>query len=443
MPESIESFITGGNRMKKLLSMLLVCTLVFSFGIGKKTQAASPTDWWTDQDAKVSPYVYSLLLDRAGFAAYIFTDTKVSMNPQNLSNFTVEEKFENFFIGYFDKNLNKVLVTKDGLIVSYTQKNVSHSIIKDDKHLLDVQSAVKIFVGPTITDANYINFSSLESNKALSIINTVDRNQIKLSIPSESKINDIGLSRISFQTTYGGKSIIGSQYETIYGTIVPDSLQPGNTHELSIYNGTKIDGVPVYNEGMSTMNIFYTSNVPIDIQGTKSYAKFDLKNKFVPVITDVAKSHGAQGDIGWAVLQGLVRGYENGSFKPENTLTESQFVSILSKYYNIETSLDGKSTDYNVDGAYIYLKKHNFPLKGYQNKTERNKPVSRGVVAQTLSMTQGGPSNLQGAYEFLAKNNLTVATSLKAYDPSGSLKRSHISSFFKRMDGAGLTELRN
>lgn len=413
--------------MKKIILIVIALSLVFSFGINTKTEATSPTDWWTEQDAKVTPYVYSFLLDRAGFASYIYTDTKVSMNPQNLSNFNIEEKFSNFFVGSFGGDSNKVLVTSDGLVVAYSPKIIAHTTYHNNLHLIDLQNAVKIFVGPTITKVNYLNFSSLDSNKALSIF---ERYESNVMIPTDSKINNIAYNLVNDN----------SFYESYYKTIVAGSLQPGVNHLLES-NGKYIDDVLVVNKSANVMTIFYTGQNSIGINDTEKYLKYDLTNKFIPVITDTPKSHWAYDDISWAVKQGMLRGYENGSFRPENTLTESQFVSVLSKYYGLNTSLDGQSTSYNEDGAYIHLQKYNLPLKGYKNKAERQKPISRGVVAQVLSISKGGPKDVRGAVQFLQSNNLTTAASFEAYNTSGSLRRTQISAFFKRMNDANLNEL--
>lgn len=433
----------GGLAMKKLFTIFLAFALVFSVGTSIQTEATSPTDWWTEQDAKVTPYVYSYLLDNAGFAAYIYTDTKVSMNPQNLSDFKIEEKFEDFFIGKFYNDMSNVLVTKDGLFIAYAPKENAHTIIPgptNNQHFADLQKAVKIFAGPTINSSNYINFASMESNKAASL----SLYKGSITIPAESKINDIG---------YSGST------KNDYGTIVSGSLQPGTTHSIQnsaydqggVYLGgppsyylyvNLIDGVEVISKKAGTMNIFYTSNSPIDFKKGEFDLDLNLTNKFVPSITDAPTDKAVKEEINWAVMNGLIRGYEDGSFKPNKTLTESQFVSILAKYFSLNTSLDGESTVYNEDGAYTYLKQYKLPLKGYTNVKERNKPVTRGVVAQVLSMTQGGPSSLVGAYEFLYSNKLTNATTLNAYKSNEGLKRSQISSFFKRMNNADLVEIK-
>lgn len=255
--------------MKKFLAVLALLVLVLLFGVSTKTADASSPDTWLGQDAKVSEEVYALLQDRAGFASYIYTGENIPMNPENLSTFIIEEKFEDYFIGKFSSgsNSNKILVTKDGLIVSYVPKEFAHTMFADDVHFKDVQATVKIFVGPTIEQANYINFASLGSNKATIYYNGYDANLV---IPATAKINNIGYSYVSGRDFYPG----------YYGTIVPGSLQPGETHSVS-HQGRYIDGILVFTKSADSMNIFYTSNTPITVQGTSNYSTYNLNNKFV------------------------------------------------------------------------------------------------------------------------------------------------------------------
>lgn len=255
--------------MKRLIALLAIFVLVLSFGMNDKNAIAATPDQWLDQDAKVSKEVYELLLERAGFASYIYTGTKVSMDPENLSTFIIEEKHDDFFIGKLAdlKDTNKILVTKDGLVVAYTPKEYAHTMFRNNRHFEEVQTTVKIFVGPTIQDANYINFASLNSNKATMIYYYSPHNII---VPSNSVINHIGYSDASSAT-------FAPQY---YGTILPGSLQPGYTHELKQY-GRYIDNILVFNKLADSINIFYTSNSPIVVEGTNSYRTLDLTNNFV------------------------------------------------------------------------------------------------------------------------------------------------------------------
>lgn len=252
--------------MKKLLSALIAFTIVLSFGVNSKAEALSTTESQTEE-VKVSPQVYSFLLERAGFAAYIDMNETISMNPQNVSNFIIEEKFEGFFIGRFTHDANKILVTKDGLIISYTPKKLAHMIYTNDLHFKDVQSTVKIFVGPTITKVDYINFASFDSNKAISYRSA---DEAVFNIPTDATINTI-----SYASTPNSETS-----EKNYGTLDSRPLQPGATHLIRDY-GKYIDDILVFNQNIDAMNIFYKSKEAIDVEGTEDYVAYDLTNKFV------------------------------------------------------------------------------------------------------------------------------------------------------------------
>ncbi|WP_301107710.1 S-layer homology domain-containing protein [Sporosarcina sp.] len=425
--------------MKKMfLSVLLLFT--FSIQSMNVADASSPTDWWSENEAELSPYVYSYLLDHAGFSAYIYADTKADLSMQVNGEFTVKEKYKNFIVGEYDERSTNILVTSDGLVVSYSPKVSAGAIFPENKstknlHFRELQRAVKQFVGPTIEKASYINFSSLDSNKALSMY----RYWSELTIPYQTSIQSVVLNDLY---TDGFED-----YEFTSISLLPAVFESGKTHNVE-WKGNSgrgnfyIDGIELLTKRTSQMSIFYTSNENIRVDEIENIQFYNLSNRFTPVISDMKTSHGAHSEVIWAIKKGLIRGYEGGSFKPESTLTEGQFVSVLSKYFNLNTSLDKNSTVFNLEGAYIALKKYNFPLNGYKNKDARSNPISRGTVAQVLSMSQGGPKDLNGAYNFLAEHQLTNATSLSSYNASSSLKRSHISSFFKRMDSAKLTELK-
>lgn len=335
--------------MKRLFTLLAILMLVLSFGMNEKNAIAATPDQWLDQDAKVSKEVYDLLLDRAGFASYIYTDTKVSMDPENLSTFIMEEKHDDFFIGKLASytNTNKILVTKDGLIVSFTPKEYAHTTFENNRHFIEVQTAVKIFVGPTIKEANYINFASLNSNKATSIYTSAQRNLI---VPSNITINHIGYSWTS-NNTFDPND---------YGTILPGSLQAGTTHTVRSY-GRIIDGILVYNKGSTNaMNIFYTSNSPIVVESASNSRTLALTNNFV-----------IEG-------QEPINKLENLQISAANTnmvIGDSQTVTVNGKY------TDGTSKQ--IDHAQISWNSTNSNIADFRNgKLVALSPGNTRLIAQ-------------------------------------------------------------
>ena len=47
---------------------------------------------------------------------------------------------------------------------------------------------------------------------------------------------------------------------------------------------------------------------------------------------DVKTDHPAYSSIEWAYKEGLIKGYPDGTFKPDGTLTEAQFVALLIRF---------------------------------------------------------------------------------------------------------------
>lgn len=421
------------TKMKKLLALLL--TFSICLGFQTNTEAANPTDWWADRDAEVTPYIYSYLIDHAGFSAYTFANTPVKMYPTDTLEFKVLHKTDSFFVGHFRNEKTHVLVAKNGLVVAFSPKEIAHrmspNLLNDDPilHLHSLDRAVGTFIGPKIQIASYLNFESLNSNK-LSVFRNTD---FRIDIPAKSIVNNVAV-HLNFPN--GTFPLIG---DGRYAELPASLLTPGKSHSLHLEGlNFKIDEQPYTAAPINTVTIFYTSKDFMKVNYGDNFVHYELNNNFKPMISDMTDKHGAHGDVVWAVKKGLIRGYEDGSFKPERALTESQFVSVFSKYLGINTSLDGKTPGYNMEGAYTYLEQFGFPLNGYHDKKARALPVSRGVIARTLSMSQGGPSDMLGAYKFLYQNGLTVIDNYHLFGIHKSLKRSHISSFFQRMDERGM-----
>ena len=71
---------------------------------------------------------------------------------------------------------------------------------------------------------------------------------------------------------------------------------------------------------------------------------------------DVKTDHPAYSSIEWAYKEGLIKGYPDGTFKPDGILTEAQFVALLIRF----DCSSGDSSD-----NYRYMRSKNIPLNGY------------------------------------------------------------------------------
>jgi len=143
---------------------------------------------------------------------------------------------------------------------------------------------------------------------------------------------------------------------------------------------------------------------------------------------DVKTNHPAYSAIEWAYKQGLIKGYADGTFKPDGTLTEAQFVALLVRF----DCSAGNSSD-----AYRYMQSNNIPLNGYTNTKLRNKPITKGEVARVIAAFQGADLSETNAVNYMYKNNLaTGATGKNDYNDYGanlSMTRADAAEFFKRL----------
>lgn len=255
--------------MKKMLTVFLAVALIILFQDNYKTAAQSAEELWPNLKAEVSAEVYSILQNRAGFAAYIYTDTNFSMYPDNLSNLIIKERKENYFIGRYETDSTEILVTTDGLIVAFTPKDVAHTIFPNDLHFQHVQSAVKVLTGKLIEKVNYINFLSLESNKALSYFEESTINT-SLNPPANAVVNTISYANVGEQ-----------KYSALdYGWINPASLTPNRENPVHSF-GKYIDNILVFNKPATVMNVFYSSDKPIIVKGTENVKHYELVDNFI------------------------------------------------------------------------------------------------------------------------------------------------------------------
>lgn len=105
-----------------------------------------------------------------------------------------------------------------------------------------------------------------------------------------------------------------------------------------------------------------------------------LENSSKPVrFKDVQRDHFAYEAILWAKEQGIVNGYSNGTFKPNDNVTEAQFASMLANFFHLnavnQTLAKQTPNEAWSDDVYNSLAAYGVPLNGYFDNTIRNQPV--------------------------------------------------------------------
>ncbi len=158
---------------------------------------------------------------------------------------------------------------------------------------------------------------------------------------------------------------------------------------------------------------------------------------------DVPSTHWASEEIQWASEKQFIKGYPDKTFRPDQFVTEAQFVAIFMRYFFNEQIEANNTFSHWADGYYDLAEKYRLPLKGYHSENVRNAPVSRGVVAQVLAASQGISSDLHAAIDWMYETGITVgknSSSNNKYEnfaANENLTRAQVTVFFKRMFDKG------
>jgi hypothetical protein len=188
--------------------------------------------------------------------------------------------------------------------------------------------------------------------------------------------------------------------------------------------------------------LFIVSTLLISLVGFGFNGNVEAASKF----KDVPSTHWASKDTSWAVDKKLIYGYKDGNFKPNNSLTESQFSAVMSRYFNpaIETGVN--SNNWSLK-HYDYLKKNGIVLPGHNDVTKKNKSVSRIVLARALYNSQGLNGTDKQVIDWMYANGLTKGKGVNKdkyvdFGSNDQLKRVHIVAFFKRSNDKKFTTIK-
>lgn len=183
---------------------------------------------------------------------------------------------------------------------------------------------------------------------------------------------------------------------------------------------------------MKTLKMLVIVLIAVVTFGQATYAASTFK--------DVSTKHSNYEDIEWAVSQGLLKGYSDKTFKPNNYLTEAQFAKIFTRYVSPQALKDVTATN-ETAAVYNFLTSIGLLLNGHTDTSARNKKFTRIQVAKAFYQLYEGkaPSSNTVTIDWMYAQGLTngKGVSSNKYSDFGSndlLKRAHISAFFSRYD---------
>ena len=169
---------------------------------------------------------------------------------------------------------------------------------------------------------------------------------------------------------------------------------------------------------------------------------------------DVGKDSYAFDAIVWGKSKGLISGYPNGLFGPNDNVTEAQFVKMVSNYLGLKDTAGNLSKNKGSgahwsDSHYDAMAKHGVPLNGYFDNTIRNNPMKRGSVAQVFGYLLGDTLELNDSINYLLSTGVTSGQNPqyegkdlnKFFGTTNNLTRGQVITFLYRMDSKNLNNL--
>lgn len=164
---------------------------------------------------------------------------------------------------------------------------------------------------------------------------------------------------------------------------------------------------------------------------------------------DVPSDHWAKKEIDYLVNEGIINGYQDGSFKPNNYVTNAQVALMLVRALKLNTSgrpnvklADVPSTHHAYKEIAAVIDEGIFP-KG--NMFNPNAPISREAMARALVNAfklQGSSSvsftdvpSSYWAYSYIVKlaaNNITTGYNDGTFKPKNKVTRTQFSAFVAR-----------
>ena len=167
-----------------------------------------------------------------------------------------------------------------------------------------------------------------------------------------------------------------------------------------------------------------------------------VAQQVVSQFKDVSKGHYAYDAINFAKDRGIIQGYPDGTFKPNESITESQFAKMLAEFLSLKDDkgdlVKATSASHWADSYYDSLGSYNTPLNGYFDNGLRNKPVKRGVVASAIGHLTGNSNSLADSINFMIGEGITTGQNPqyegkdlnKFFGSNNNLTRAQVAAFY-------------
>ncbi|MCI3927026.1 S-layer homology domain-containing protein [Paenibacillus sp. TRM 82003] len=148
-------------------------------------------------------------------------------------------------------------------------------------------------------------------------------------------------------------------------------------------------------------------------------------------------SHWGASTIAWAVANDIVTGYADGTFKPERSVNEPEFLAMLLRAYPDIQLPEATPGEPWYAPYYAYADNEAWPL----SQSTAPERFSRGAVASIIAATQGVGGGERGAIAYLLDRGLANGKSgntIEGFQAGDALKRVEALQFIKNLIDQGV-----
>lgn len=149
--------------------------------------------------------------------------------------------------------------------------------------------------------------------------------------------------------------------------------------------------------------------------GIENYLKDNIQLSKPNLVFKDISNHWAKDNILDFVEKGYLLGYEDNTFRPNNSITRAEFIKIVNKFFDLTKESDVNFSD--VKGDEWYYKDLRIAVEvgyidGYEDNTFRaNGNITRQEVAKIISKVKG----LKGSEELKFKDSNNISSWAKEY----------------------------
>ncbi|GIO28860.1 MULTISPECIES: S-layer homology domain-containing protein [Paenibacillus] len=153
------------------------------------------------------------------------------------------------------------------------------------------------------------------------------------------------------------------------------------------------------------------------------------------------KSHWSADSVAWALSKNIVRGYEDGTFKPNQPVTEAEFLSMLIHSCRPDVA---NGTPRWAEPYYMLAESLNYPVSSSDIKAQ-NQPITRLRVAELIASAEGMNYEGDDAIRFMYGKGLAKGEggqpTITSFNGSKTLTRAEAVQFIKNLSDHGSGEM--